>query len=82
MRFALVTVLMTQSVLHYDIIIALLAGAWRTLACQTCELKMEILRSKAVFEATMFSKVFETQPQEELNCMRERTNTEDLYAVL
>ena len=47
-----------------------------------CELRMEILRSKAVFEATMFSKVFETQPQEELNCVRERTNTEDLYAVL
>ena len=42
---------------------------------------METLRSKAVFEATMFSKVFGTQPQEELNCVRERTNTEDLYAV-
>ena len=46
-----------------------------------CELRMEILRSKVVFEATM-STVFETQPQEELNCVRERTNTEDLYAVL
>ena len=51
------------------------------LARRMCELRMEILRSKAVFEATM-SKVFETQPQEELNCVRERTNTEDLYAVL
>ena len=38
--------------------------------------------SKAAFEATMFSKVFETQPLEELNCEGERTNTEDLYAVL
>ena len=46
-----------------------------------CELRIEILRSKAAFEATM-SKVFETQPQEELNCVWERTNTEDLYAVL
>ena len=59
----------------------LLVGAWRTLASRMCELRMEILRSKAVFETTM-SKVFETQPQEELNCVRERTNTEDLYAVL
>ena len=42
-------------------IIALLA--WRMLACQTCELRMETLRLKAVFEATMFSKVFGTQPQ-------------------
>ena len=54
------------------------------LARQTCELRMETLRSKAVFEAIMFSKVFGTQPQggEELNCLRERTNVEDLYAVL
>ena len=30
----------------------------------------------------MFSKVFGTQPQgEELNCVQERTNTEDPYAV-
>jgi len=43
--------------------IALLARAWHTLACLTCELRMETLRSKAVFEATMFSKVFGTQPQ-------------------
>ena len=56
-------------------------GAWHTLARRMCELRMEILRSKAVFEATM-TKVFDTQPQEELNCVRERTNTEDLYAVL
>ena len=63
--------------------IALLACAWRTLACQTCELRMGTLRLKAVFEATMFSKVFGTQTTgEELNCVRERTNTEDFYAVL
>ena len=39
------------------------------------------MRSTAVFEATMFSIVFGTQPREELNCVRERTNTDDPYAV-
>ena len=51
-------------------IIALLAGAWRMLARRTFKLRMETLRSKAVFEATMFLKVFKIQPQEELNCAR------------
>ena len=51
-----------MSVLCYDII-ALLARGWRMPACRTCELIMDTLRLKAVFEATLFSKVFGTQPQ-------------------
>ena len=49
------------------------------------KLRMEtlLLRSTAVLKAPMFSKVAIWNPTtgEELNCMQERVNTEDPYAV-
>ena len=61
-------------------IIALLARAWRTQARRTFELRMETLRLKAVFEATMFSKVLNHRGRIELRARKD--NTDDLYAVL
>ena len=63
-------------------IVAPLASAWRTLACRICELKMETFQvERCIRGYNVFKSTWNPTTGEELNCMRERTNTEDPYAV-
>ena len=75
-------VLMMSSVLHYDVIIALSAHAWCTLACLTCELRMETCEVESCIRGYhVFKSIWNPTTREKLNCMQERTNTVDPYAV-
>ena len=60
-------------------IVAPLVSAWRTLARQVCESTFQVeccIQGYNVFKST-----WNPTTGEELNCVRERTNTEDPYAV-